>query len=143
MTELQPSERPAHSPEPELIDSWGEAADWPPLCGAVPRSALIGPSQSIKSGSVPPPYKNQTRETSPIIFLPTTYAPTFSGFFPPLAWRGRTVGISVNARMSIGCQRRLTRVPPPLPQKKPLHPSALSAPPPPHHRQATDTRLAK
>lgn len=95
-----------------------------------PTDALIGPSQSIKLGSVPPPYKNQAREASPIIFLPTTYAPTFSGFCPPLAWRGRTVGISVNARISIGCQQRLTRMPPPPFQKKPLRPSALSPPPP-------------
>lgn len=103
MTELQPSERPAYSQELGLIDILGEALDWSAPLGAVPRSTLIGPSQaSKKKGSVPPPYKKQARGTSLIIFFPTTYAPTFSDFSFPLVWRGRTVGISVNAKMSIG-----------------------------------------
>ena len=95
-----------------LIDSRVRATDWLPLDGAVARSALIRCLPSIKRGRVPPPYKKQARGTSPIIFLPTTYGPTFPGFSPPLAWHGRTVGISTNARASIGCQLRLTRMPP-------------------------------
>ena len=98
---------------------------------------------SIKWGRVPPPYKKQARGTSPIIFLPTTYAPTFPGFSPPLAWRGRTVGISANARASIGCQQRLTRMPPPskIVSKKGGKKPSLTTPHP--RRQATDTRLAE
>lgn len=128
MTELQTSERPAYSSEQGMIDSWSEATDWLTRCSAVAWSALIGHRRRQRPATL------QKMSTSNVTdyFPPDDVrgAPTFSGPSPPLAWRGRIVGISVNARMSIGCQRGLTGIHPPfkkiffitstLPAAKPL-----------------------
>lgn len=119
-----------------LIGRFGRASGM----ASCPHAALwLALLQSIKDASVPPPNQMPARAASLIIFLLTTYSPSFSTLSPPLAWRGQTVGISLNARMSIGCQQRLTGMPPSPPltslRIKPHHHH--------HHHQATDTRLAK